>query len=183
MRRGGLPHAAGRNSREAAAWRLGPAGKTARVARGARDGTVARSSAAQRWLDGGKVAPVVVDEHGELLQLEGSPGVRRRRSIEEWSSSEGTHRKGADGGDARAESDVEKGFWRWKTGEVDTWAMGEACVALGRGRTRQMVRGVRKFSAGRRRLRFNGKWQGGGPGGVDAAWRQSGRERGRDMGP
>jgi hypothetical protein len=40
---------------------------------------------------GGGVAPVVVDEHGEVLQLEGDPGVRRRRSIEEWSSSDGAH--------------------------------------------------------------------------------------------
>jgi hypothetical protein len=39
--------------------------------------------------NGGGVAPVVVDERGGVLQLEGDPGVRRRRSIEEWSSSEG----------------------------------------------------------------------------------------------
>jgi hypothetical protein len=32
--------------------------------------------------DGG-VAPVVIDERGEVLQLEGDPGVRRQRSIEE----------------------------------------------------------------------------------------------------
>jgi hypothetical protein len=41
--------------------------------------------------DGG-VALVVIDERGGgggVLQLEGDPGVRRRRSIEEWSSSEG----------------------------------------------------------------------------------------------
>jgi hypothetical protein len=37
-------------------------------------------------------------------------GVRRLRSIEEWSSSEGTHRKGVDGGDARTESGVEEGL-------------------------------------------------------------------------
>jgi hypothetical protein len=42
----------------------------------------------------GRVAPVVVDERGEVLQLEGDPGVRRRRSIEEWGSSEGAHRRG-----------------------------------------------------------------------------------------
>jgi hypothetical protein len=37
---------------------------------------------------------VVVDECGEVLQLEGDPGVRRRRSIEECSSSEGANRRG-----------------------------------------------------------------------------------------
>jgi hypothetical protein len=35
-------------------------------------------------------------------------GVRRRRSIEELSSSEGAHQKGADGGDAQTESGVEE---------------------------------------------------------------------------
>jgi hypothetical protein len=44
--------------------------------------------------NGGGVAPVVVYECGEVLQLEGDPGMRRRRSIEEWSSSEGAHRRG-----------------------------------------------------------------------------------------
>jgi hypothetical protein len=39
--------------------------------------------------NGDGVAPVVVDECGGVLQLEGDQGVRRRRSIEEWSSSEG----------------------------------------------------------------------------------------------
>jgi hypothetical protein len=34
----------------------------------------------------GRVAPVVVDERGEVLQLEGDPGVRRRRSIGEWAA-------------------------------------------------------------------------------------------------
>jgi hypothetical protein len=50
--------------------------------------------------NGGGVAPVVVDERGEVMQLERDPGVRRRRSIEEWSSSEGAHRRGVDDGDA-----------------------------------------------------------------------------------
>jgi hypothetical protein len=73
--------------------------------------------------DGG-VAPVVIDERGEVLQLEGDPTVRRQRSIEEWSSSEGAHRRGADDGDARTESSAEEGLrWR-KTGEEDVWAMG-----------------------------------------------------------
>jgi hypothetical protein len=43
--------------------------------------------------DGG-VAPVVVNEGGGVLQLEGDPGVRRRRSIEGRSSSEGAHWRG-----------------------------------------------------------------------------------------
>jgi hypothetical protein len=52
---------------------------------------------------------VVIDERGKVLQLEGDPRVRRRRSIEEWGSSEGA---------------TEEGF-RWqKTGEEDAWAMG-----------------------------------------------------------
>jgi hypothetical protein len=42
-----------------------------------------------------------------------------------------------------------------------------------------MARGVRKkSSAGGRRLHFNGKRRGGGPGGVDAAWRKQARAKG-----
>jgi hypothetical protein len=74
--------------------------------------------------NGGRVASVVVDEGGWVLPLVGDPGVRRRRSIEGWSSSEGRSPEGADDGDARTESGVEEGLrWR-KTGEVDAWAMG-----------------------------------------------------------
>jgi hypothetical protein len=47
------------------------------------------------------VAPVVVDEGGWVLQLERYPGVRRQRSIEGKSSSEGCSPEGADGSDAR----------------------------------------------------------------------------------
>jgi hypothetical protein len=74
--------------------------------------------------DGG-VAPVVVEERGEVLQLEGDPGVRRRWSIEEWGSSEGAHRGGgANGSDARTESGAKEGLqWR-KTNEEDAWVMG-----------------------------------------------------------
>jgi hypothetical protein len=46
--------------------------------------------------DGSGVAPVVVDEGGWVLQLEGDPGVRRRRSIEGWSSSEGRSPEGGE---------------------------------------------------------------------------------------
>jgi hypothetical protein len=45
--------------------------------------------------------------------------VRRRQSIEERSSSESSHQKGADGGDARTESDVEEGLQWWEAGEAD----------------------------------------------------------------
>jgi hypothetical protein len=38
--------------------------------------------------------------------------VRRRRSIEEWSSSEGAHLKGANDDDARTESVVKEGLRR-----------------------------------------------------------------------
>jgi hypothetical protein len=74
--------------------------------------------------NGDGVALVVVDERGEVLQLEGDPGVRRRRSIEGKSSSEGPSPKGANGGDARTESGAEEGLQRWKVGEEDAWAMG-----------------------------------------------------------
>jgi hypothetical protein len=74
--------------------------------------------------NGDGVAPMVVDECGEVLQLEGDPGVRRRWSIEDWGSSEGAHRRGADGGDVWTESGAEEGL-RWqKTGVEDAWAMG-----------------------------------------------------------
>jgi hypothetical protein len=60
-----------------------------------RTGTVRRRKQRRAAVfNGGGVGPVVVDERGEVLQLEGDPGVRRRRSIEEWSSSEGAHRRG-----------------------------------------------------------------------------------------
>jgi hypothetical protein len=42
----------------------------------------------------GGVAPVVVDEGGWALQFKGDPGVRRRRSIEGRSSSEGRSPEG-----------------------------------------------------------------------------------------
>jgi hypothetical protein len=93
---------------------------------------------------GGGVAPVVVDERGEVLQLKGDQRVRRRRSIEEWSSSEGAHRKGADGGDARTESGAEEGLQQRKASETDAWAVGEACASLGHGRTRRTARGGEK---------------------------------------
>jgi hypothetical protein len=47
---------------------------------------------------------------------------------------------------------------------------------LGRGRTRRTAHGVRKkSSASGRRLCFNGKRWGGGPRGVDTAWRKRAR--------
>jgi hypothetical protein len=42
----------------------------------------------------------------------------------EWGNSEGAHRKGADSGDARAESGAEEGLRWWKAGEADAWAVG-----------------------------------------------------------
>jgi hypothetical protein len=74
--------------------------------------------------NGGGVAPVVVDEGGWVLQLEGDPGVRRRGSTEGRSSSEGRSPEGAYDGDARTEYGAEEGLQCWKTGEVDAWAMG-----------------------------------------------------------
>jgi hypothetical protein len=49
---------------------------------------------AAQTASGGRVAPVVVDERGEVLQLEGDLGVRRRQSIKEYGSSEGCSPEG-----------------------------------------------------------------------------------------
>jgi hypothetical protein len=75
----------------------------------------------------------------------------------------GTHRRGADGGDARTESVAEEGLGWWETGEVDAWAVGDECVVLGRGRARRTVRGGEKNSVGGQRLCFKGERRGGGP--------------------
>jgi hypothetical protein len=104
--------------------------------------------------------------------------VRRRRSIEERSSSEGTHRKGADDGDARTESAAEEGL-RWReAGEADAWAVGDECATLGQGGRDERHEGE-KNSADGRWLHFKGERWGGGPrrGGchVEAEWE---RERG-----
>jgi hypothetical protein len=78
--------------------------------------------------NGGGVAPVVVDGGGGVLQLEGDPGVRRRRSIEGKSSSEGRSPEGADSGNARTEFAAEEELQQRKAGEAD------ACVVGKRGR-------------------------------------------------
>jgi hypothetical protein len=80
--------------------------------------------------------------------LRETSGVRRRRLIEEWSSSEGAHRKGADGGDARAGSGAREGLWWWEAGEGDAWAVGDECAALGHGWTRRTMCGREKFVRG-----------------------------------
>jgi hypothetical protein len=100
-------------------------------------GALERCADGEEAFNGGGVVPVVVDERGEVLQLEGDPRARRRRSNEEWSSSEGAHRRGADGGDVRTESGAEEGLRSQKTGEVDAWAMGDEGAALVHGRMRQ----------------------------------------------
>jgi hypothetical protein len=55
------------------------------------------------------------------------------------------HRRGADGDDARTESGTKEGLWWWKTEEVDTWAMGDECAALGHGRMRRTTRAGENF--------------------------------------
>jgi hypothetical protein len=90
--------------------------------------------------NGGGVAPVVVGECGWVLQLEGDQGVRRRRSIEEQSSSEGAHWKGVDSGDARTESSVGEGLRLGEAGEADAWAVGDESAVLERGWTRRTSR-------------------------------------------
>jgi hypothetical protein len=88
---GSLPRVAGRNSREAIAWLLGPASKEERAATH-RNGMPTVTRCKRRRVaafKGGGLASVVIDEGGWVLQHEGDMGVRRRRSIEGWSSSEG----------------------------------------------------------------------------------------------
>jgi hypothetical protein len=57
----------------------------------------------------------------------GDPGVRRRRSIEGKGNSEGRSPEGggADGGDARTESDAEDGSGGRKVGEADAESVGK----------------------------------------------------------
>jgi hypothetical protein len=70
--------------------------------RGGRATVGRREVAGAAAFNGGGVAPVVVDEGGGVLQLEGDPGVRRWRSIEGKSSSEG---RSPEGGGRRRRSD------------------------------------------------------------------------------
>jgi hypothetical protein len=83
----------------------------------------------------------------------------------------GTHRRGADGGDAQTESVTEEGLRWWETGEVDAWAVGDECVVLRRGRARRTVRGGEKNSVGGQWLCFKGERRGRGPDRW-ARWRQ-----------
>jgi hypothetical protein len=53
-----------------------------------------REVAGAAAFNGSGVTPVVIDEGGWVLQLERDPGVRRRRSIEGKSSSEGRSPEG-----------------------------------------------------------------------------------------
>jgi hypothetical protein len=93
----------------------------------------------------------------------GRPVARRRRLIEERSSSEGAHRKGADGGDARTESDAEEGLRWWEAGEADAWAVGDEHAALGCGRMRRTVwQGKNRSAGGGSLLRGSGGQQRGG---------------------
>jgi hypothetical protein len=132
---------------------------------------------------GGGVAPVVVDEGGWVLKFEGDLGVRRRRSVEGRSSSEGHSPEGAaDGGDARTQSGAEEGLrWR-KTSEVDAWAMGMSVQCPGMDGRDERCMGEKLFGRWAT-ARFSGERRRGGPGGVGTAWRWSRRERGREGGP
>jgi hypothetical protein len=90
--------------------------------------------------------------------------------------------EGGDGDDAWTESSAEEELrWR-KTGEEDAWAMGTNARRSGVDGRDEWRAGSENFSTDGRRLCFNGKRRGGGPGGVDATWRRSGRERGRGRG-
>jgi hypothetical protein len=102
--------------------------------------------------------------------------------LKEKSSSEGRSPEGADGGDARMESDAEEDLWQRKDGEADAGSVGKRVWRSGMdGRDKR--RAGEKNSAGRRRLRFNGNRWGGGARRVDTTWRQSGRARRRERGP
>jgi hypothetical protein len=103
-----------------------------RAHRGGRATVGRREMAGAAAFNGGGVAPVIVDQGGWVLQLEGDPGVRRRQSIEGKCSSEGRSPEGANGGDARTESGVELGD-------------GDECTVLRHGRTRRTVRGVKEI--------------------------------------
>jgi hypothetical protein len=149
-------------------------GKEERVGVHRNGGSTARRRKQRRAavFNGSGVTPVVVDEGGWVLQLEGDPGVRRRRSIERKSNSQGHSPEGgaADGGNARMESSVEEGFWRWITGEVDAGAMGTKAWRSGMDRRDKRRAGEEKdqMAASGSVLRER---RGGGPGWVDAAWR------------
>jgi hypothetical protein len=71
-------------------------GKEERVGAHQNGGSTVRRRKRRRAavFNGGGVAPVVVDEGGWVLRLEGGPGVRRWRSIEGKSSSEGRSPEG-----------------------------------------------------------------------------------------
>jgi hypothetical protein len=126
--------------------------------------------------NGDGVALVIVDEGGWVLQLEGDPGVRRRRSIEGKSSSEGCSPEGAPtvtlgrssarrrGSGGRKPTRKMPGRWGRMRG-AQAW-MDETNGA----------RGERNFwpVGGNSVLTGSG---GVGAGGVDVAWRRSGRER------
>jgi hypothetical protein len=155
----------------------------------ARDGTVARSPTAQRWLDVSKVLPEIsrgpqggcrarkreqgrtgtvvrrrggANDVGHSVQrrrgrsgghrrgwlgpaARGRPGVRRRLSIEERSSSEGAHQKGADGGDARTESGTEEGSGG---GKPARWTLGR----WGKRVRRSGVDGQDEWRAGEKKI-------------------------------
>jgi hypothetical protein len=98
--------------------------------------------------NGGGVAPVVIDEGGCVLQLEGDPGVRRRRSIEGKSSSEWHSPEG--GGQRRRSDEVLCGGGvsvaeNRRGGHLGD---GNEGAALGRGWVRQTTHGGRKRSTG-----------------------------------
>jgi hypothetical protein len=87
--------------------------------------------------DAADVAPVVVDEGGWVQQLEGDPGVRRRRSIEGKSSSKG---RSPEGGERRRCSDgVRRGGGAPVVQNRRGGCLGDGDerAALGHGRVRQ----------------------------------------------
>jgi hypothetical protein len=57
----------------------------------------------------------------------------------------GAYQRGADGSDAQIEFGTGEGHQWWKTGEVDTWVMGDECAVLRHGWMRRTTCGGEKF--------------------------------------
>jgi hypothetical protein len=101
-------------------------------------------------------------------------GVRRRRSIEEWRSTEGAHRRGRTTVTHGWSPARRRGSGGGKPARRMPGQWERMCGARAWTDETNGVRGEKIFLAGGRRLRFNRNRREGGPGGVDAVWRRSG---------
>jgi hypothetical protein len=92
----------------------------------------------------GEGAPVGGDGGCGVLQHRCERGKLRLAPIWKWCSSEGAHRRGADGGNARTESSAEGEAPAAESRRSGRLGDGDACSALGHGRARQTARRGRK---------------------------------------